>query len=122
MTTAPGTVPALRHLAGATAAALPAAEPKPTSLTGQRETTLEIWADGPASAGVWECGPGTFTAVRDGYHEVCQILSGSATLTGEDGARVELSPGSAVVLPDGWHGTWQVHETMRKTYVIVPAR
>ncbi|HEX2316382.1 MAG TPA: cupin domain-containing protein [Thermomonospora sp.] len=110
------------HLAGADQAALPAAGPKPTSLTGQQEATLELWAEGAASAGVWECGPGTFTAVRDGYHEVCQVLSGRATVRGETGAPVELGPGSAIVLPDGWRGTWEVHETLRKTYVMVPAR
>lgn len=46
-----------------------------------------------------------------GYHEICQILAGRATLTGEDGQTVELAPGSTVVLPDGWRGTWDVHET-----------
>ncbi|WP_214414547.1 cupin domain-containing protein [Sphaerisporangium fuscum] len=115
---------ALTHLADAGGAALPAAGPKPTSLTGQKESTLVLWGaarDG-AEAGIWECGPGTFTAVRDGFHEICQILAGRATLRGEDGQVVELAPGSTVVLPDGWRGTWEVHETMRKTYVTVVTR
>ncbi|MEU4231835.1 cupin domain-containing protein [Nonomuraea sp. NPDC026600] len=109
----------LSHLAHAPSVSLPAAEPKPTSLTGQSESTLEVWADSLAEAGIWECGPGSFTAVRDGFHEICQILAGRATLTGEDGQTVELAPGSTVVLPDGWRGTWDVHETIRKTYVSV---
>ncbi|MBT2231048.1 DUF861 domain-containing protein [Nonomuraea sp. NEAU-A123] len=50
---------------------------------------------------------------------MCQILAGRATLTGEDGQTVELAPGSTVVLPDGWRGTWDVHETIRKTYVTI---
>jgi uncharacterized protein len=53
---------------------------------------------------------------------VCQVLSGSATLVGEDGQRVELAGGSTIVLPDGWKGTWEIHETLRKTYVIIPTR
>jgi hypothetical protein len=42
---------------------------KPTSVSGeQQEAALEAWtsADGRTTAGVWECTPGTFTAVRDG--------------------------------------------------------
>ncbi|WP_433515778.1 cupin domain-containing protein [Nonomuraea sp. CA-143628] len=109
----------LSHLAHAPSISLPAAEPKPTSLTGQSESTLEVWADSHAETGIWECEPGSFTAVRDGFHEICQILAGRATLTGEDGRVIELGPGSTVVLPDGWRGTWDVHETIRKTYVTV---
>ncbi|MEU8246810.1 cupin domain-containing protein [Nonomuraea sp. NPDC048916] len=111
----------LVHLPNAHSAALPPEQPKPTSLTGQSESTLEVWSDGRAETGIWECEPGSFTAVRDGHHEVCQILAGRATLTGEDGQVVELAPGSTIVLPDGWRGTWDVHETIRKTYVMMPA-
>lgn len=109
----------MTYLRDAHLAVLPAAVAKPTSLTGQSESTLEVWSDGTTEAGIWECEPGTFTAVRDGFHEVCQILSGRATLTAEDGQVTELGPGSTVVLPDGWKGTWVVHETMRKTYVTI---
>jgi len=31
----------------------------------------------------------------------------------------ECGPGSLLVLPQGWRGTWVVRETIRKTYVIV---
>ncbi|MFG2044625.1 cupin domain-containing protein [Dactylosporangium sp. NPDC048998] len=96
---------------------------KPTSRTGQRERTLELWTDssGAAEAGVWECEPGEFTARRNGYTEVCHILSGSATVVDANGHRTDLRPGDLLVQPDGWEGTWTVHETMRKTYAIIPA-
>ncbi|WP_433215128.1 cupin domain-containing protein [Microtetraspora malaysiensis] len=109
-------------LPDATTAALGPDAPKPTSVTGdQREAALEVWTtrDGSTVTGVWECTPGTFTALRDGYHEICQILSGRATVTHEDGTSAEVGPGSTLILPDGWRGEWQVHETVRKTYVIV---
>jgi uncharacterized cupin superfamily protein len=113
----------LVHLS-APAAALPEPAPKPTSLDGQVESTLVTWEapDGSTEVGVWECSPGRFTAVRDGYSETCQILSGRATIEGEDGVSAELEPGSTIVLPSGWRGTWTVHETLRKTYVIVHDR
>ena len=103
-----------------TALAMPDSKPKPTSSTGQVESVLELWAsaDGSFETGYWECDPGTFTATRDGYDEVAQIISGSATVTGDDGLVVELVAGSTIVTPAGWSGTWLVHETMRKLYVI----
>ena len=117
------TSPALVHLE-ATTAGLPEPVAKPTSLDGQVEASLEAWkaADGSIDVGVWECGPGRFTAVRDGVTEVCQILAGRATIEGEDGVSAELGPGSAIVLPSGWRGTWTIHETVRKTYVMMTDR
>ncbi len=92
---------------------------KATSLTGQQESTLVAWKEGPAQAGVWECDPGEFTTVRDGFHEVCQILTGTGTLITEDGEKTELGPGSTIVIPDGWRGTWRIEQTMRKTFVMI---
>ncbi|MGA5699916.1 cupin domain-containing protein [Peterkaempfera bronchialis] len=107
-------------LADASTVVLPPALPKPTSVDGQLEATLTTWesADGLVEVGVWECGPGRFTAVRDGYDEICQVVSGSATVYTEGGADVELRPGSTLVMPAGWRGTWQVHETIRKVYLV----
>jgi uncharacterized cupin superfamily protein len=121
MTAMPAQEPAvaLRHLT-ADAVQLPAPAPKPTSRTGQSEASLSLWESGArTSAGVWECEPGEFTAVRDDVAEVCHILEGRGTVTGEDGTSAELAPGSLLVLPPGWRGTWVVHETIRKTFVLI---
>jgi uncharacterized cupin superfamily protein len=110
---------ALRHLA-ADAAQMPVPQPKPTSRTGQHEATLSLWGSGArTSAGVWECEPGEFTAVREDVAEVCHILEGRGTVTGEDGTSADLGPGSFLILPAGWRGTWVVRETIRKTYVLI---
>jgi uncharacterized cupin superfamily protein len=109
----------LRHVAADTAP-LPAAQPKPTSRTGQVEAALSVWKSvAPTSTGIWECDPGEFTAARDDHTEICQILSGSGTVRGDDGVSAELGPGSLLVLPLGWRGTWVVRETIRKTYVLI---
>lgn len=94
-------------------------ETKPTSLTGQREASADVWSDGATHAGVWACEPGEFTADRSQSTEVCHIIAGSGTVVGEDGTAVEIGPGSLLVLPQGWRGTWHIRETVRKTYVIV---
>jgi uncharacterized protein len=108
----------LRH-GDSRAVTMPESQPKPTSLTDQRESTLSVWSGGAIDTGVWECGPGEFTADRSEATEVCHIVSGSGTVVGEDGVRAEIGPGSLLVLPRGWRGTWHVTETIRKTYVFV---
>jgi uncharacterized cupin superfamily protein len=51
--------------------------------------------------------------------EVCHILSGRATLTDSNsGDATEITAGDFVILPRGWSGRWDVHETVRKVYVI----
>jgi uncharacterized cupin superfamily protein len=94
--------------------------PKPTSLTGQTESFTDLWVspDSRLEMGVWECTPGTFTATRNGYDEIAHIVFGTATVTDSHGVVTELSPGTVFVTPEGWAGTWVVHELMRKTYTI----
>jgi len=65
--------------------------------------------------GVWEMGPGTATDVE--VDEVFIVVAGSATVTFEDGERVDLGPGSVVRLRSGEQTTWVVRETLRKIYV-----
>ncbi|NKX53097.1 cupin domain-containing protein [Arthrobacter mobilis] len=107
------------HLAAAPQTDLGTPAPKPTSLTAQTEAAQEIWTADQLSVGVWECSPGTFTAVRDGYHEVCQLLAGRVTITADGQAPVQARAGDTIVMPAGWQGTWEVHETVRKTYVTL---
>lgn len=108
------------HAADARTVDLPPHTPKPTSVDGQTESSLTLWesSDGVVEVGVWECTPGTFTAFRDGYDEVAQILAGTATVMPESGDPIELVPGSTLVTPSGWKGSWRVHETIRKTYIL----
>ncbi|PEG62823.1 cupin domain-containing protein [Mycolicibacterium boenickei] len=100
---------------------MPEPQPKPTSVSGQLESSLELWGDAVTDTGVWECGPGEFTADRSGATEVCHIISGSGRVVGEDGTSADIGPGTLLVLPRGWRGTWFVKEAIRKTYVMVGA-
>ena len=101
-------------------------KPKPTTLTsGQKEALQPLWEsfDGLTKVGIWDCTPGTFTADRTAMAELCHILSGSATVTNYDGSGVRrIVAGDLLILPIGWRGEWQVHETIRKTYVLISSR
>lgn len=96
--------------------------PKPTSLTdGQVEASTCLWtsADGKTMIGVWECTPGRFTADRSKSAEYCHIISGSASVTNQDGSGTrDIGPGDLLVLPLGWKGEWTIHTHIRKLYVI----
>lgn len=100
--------------------------PKPTALTpGQSEGVTDVWAapgasPGPIETGIWEATPGSFTASRDGYHELCYLVSGRVTLVEEGEQPLELQAGDLFVTPAGWHGVWHVHETVRKVFVVIP--
>lgn len=114
--------PELRHLPDAMTAGLGAPAPKSTSTTQQLEAFRSVHeAGGVIDVGIWECEPGEFTTSHDDDTEVCQILGGSATVTGEDGTSARVTAGSLLVLPLGWRGRWTVHETVRKTYVLLKA-
>lgn len=85
------------------------------------EASHGIWQtdrSGFVKTGVWECTPGTLASTRVGWSEVCHFISGRATITTEGGESVEVGPGDAIVLPEGWRGTWQIHETIRKFFVF----
>jgi uncharacterized cupin superfamily protein len=94
---------------------------KPTAVTpGQVEASLALWEGMPGvESGVWEASPGTFTATRDGYHEVCVVVSGRVTVTEDGGEPIELAAGDLFVTPAGWSGVWEVHERLRKVYVTI---
>jgi uncharacterized protein len=110
------------YLTSPATADLGAAAAKPTALTpGLMEAATSLWEQQGrgVDVGVWECTPGVFTARRDGYTEVCQLLSGRVTITVDGGEPVTLTAGDTLVMPSGWVGTWDVHETVRKVYVTI---
>ena len=92
---------------------------KETSVTpGQAEVSLRLWERAGLKTGIWEVTPGTFKSTRPGYDEICQILSGTATITEPDGTSFDIGPGSLFVTPAGWEGNWTIHETLRKMWVV----
>ena len=75
-------------------------------------------ADGAVTTGTWQCGPGESRWDFTDNGEFIHVLSGSMTCVEDDGTVTEVTPGSTVVFPKGWAGTWAIHETLRKVYVI----
>lgn len=78
---------------------------------------LTLWHDGDQEVGVWECTPGPSHWTLE-THEFVQILSGSMTVTPDGGEPQKIGTGDVAVFPRGWSGSWQIHETIRKVYVI----
>lgn len=88
---------------------------------GQTESSRTVWQSAEGiRAGVWEVTPGAFRSTRPGYHEMCQIISGHATIEEADGTTFDVHAGSLFITPEGWTGRWIVHETLRKTWVVIP--
>jgi uncharacterized protein len=106
------------HLAAAAAAELEDWGPLPEA-TGEEMMTsgLTLWQDGDQEVGVWECTPGPSHWTLE-THEFVQILAGRMTVTPDGGEPTEIGAGDTAVFPRGWTGSWQIHETVRKVYVI----
>jgi uncharacterized protein len=79
----------------------------------------QLWAHNHLEIGVWEGTPGSFNISRNGYDEVFLCLSGSGTLTSSDGIRFDIQPGSALFTPNGFRGTWNITEKLRKVYCVI---
>lgn len=82
---------------------------------------IRVSADGRVLTGVWKVTPGSFTDVMIG-DEMFVVLEGTATIEGEDGAVLELSPGTVCVFAEGYRSTWTVHTTLFKVYQIAASR
>lgn len=72
--------------------------------------------------GVWEVSEGTFPARKDGTCELMQFIAGRGTITDGQGVVTEIVPGVVLFTPDGWAGTWDVEEPIRKTYAVYETR
>lgn len=76
------------------------------------------WREVP-DAGVWECTPGTWKrAVKNA--EFAHFVKGRCEFHHEDGTVLEIAAGDAVYFPANTRGTWNVIETVRKTYFLLP--
>ena len=73
--------------------------------------------DGRAESGIWICTPGTWHCVLTS-DELCHFLKGRCTYTHDNGEVIEIMADTAAFFPQGWSGRCQVHETVRKVYMI----
>lgn len=93
--------------------------PRVPALSGTPvESARVLHSDAGGRSGVWECTPGRFDSARDGDTELMHFVAGKGTITSADGTVHDIRPGVVLVAPDGWRGTWDIRETVRKIYTI----
>jgi uncharacterized cupin superfamily protein len=102
----------------ALAATLESMGPRLNATSGSPvESKLVLYSDGATEIGIWEVTPGTFPARKDDVCELMQFIAGRGTITDATGT-TEIAPGVVMFTPDGWTGTWNVEETVRKSYAL----
>ena len=74
-------------------------------------------AEGGPETGIWQCTAGPSYWVQE-ENEFVYILSGSLTVTPDGGKPATFGAGDCAMFPRGWRGTWDLHETVRKVYVV----
>ena len=81
---------------------------------------LTMWT-GPEGSGqetgIWQCTAGPSYWVQE-ENEFIYLLSGSLTVTPDGGKPTTFGAGDSAMFPRGWRGTWDLHETVRKVYVL----
>ena len=92
----------------------------PTMIEGESRTSGVLLNKGPngeCEIGLWICTPGTWEChvTRD---EFCHFLEGHCTYTHESGEVIDIATETAAYFPAGWKGICQVHETVRKVYMV----
>ena len=78
-------------------------------------------ADGTLLSGIWEASEGVSRWEFTDHGEVIHVLDGRMTVRQDEGDEVTLGPGDAAIFPIGWTGTWEIHERIRKLFVIFSA-
>jgi uncharacterized cupin superfamily protein len=69
--------------------------------------------------GIWECTPGKWQRqIRNA--EFAHFVAGRCTFHAETGQVIEISAGDALYFPANSMGVWEIHETVRKTYILLP--
>ena len=90
-------------------------EDKPMQVHG-----LTLWTgpeDSGQETGIWQCSAGPSYWVQE-ENEFIYVLSGSLTVTPDGGKPATFGAGDCAMFPRGWRGTWDLHETVRKVYVV----
>ncbi|MGI9482566.1 MAG: cupin domain-containing protein [Hyphomicrobiales bacterium] len=69
-------------------------------------------------SGVWESAPCREEIDAYPVHEMMTVISGSVTLTHEDGTEETFTAGDSFFIPKGTKLTWHITETLKKFYMI----
>ena len=67
--------------------------------------------------GLWHVQPAKFRWLFFG-NETFHVLEGRATITVDDGTAVTVGPGDIISFPINTPSVWQVHEPLKKMFVI----
>ncbi|MEJ2015451.1 MAG: cupin domain-containing protein [Limibacillus sp.] len=68
--------------------------------------------------GVWECAPCREEIDAYPVDELMSVISGSVTLTREDGSSETFTKGDHFFIAKGTKCVWEITETLRKYYMI----
>ncbi|AZC37776.1 cupin domain-containing protein [Pseudomonas chlororaphis] len=68
--------------------------------------------------GIWECTPGRWRR-QIVAREFCHFIQGRCTFIPDNGEPLLIEAGDALMLPANSTGTWDIQETVRKTYVLI---
>jgi uncharacterized cupin superfamily protein len=99
----------------------PAKVPVGTLIAHIRSSEQTSGDGGRDRVGVWECTPGSWRR-QVMEREFAHFLSGRARFIPDDGEPFDINAGDAVWFPADTTGTWEISETLRKSYVIVGFR
>jgi len=69
--------------------------------------------------GIWECSPGQFRRQIEAA-EVMHMLAGRCTFTPDGSPSITIKAGDTLFLPPRTCGIWDIQETVRKVYVLLP--
>ncbi len=88
-------------------------------VASDRSAAAQLAAGECVQAGIWECRPGVFTRTVT-HAEFSHFTAGHCIFTPEGGQPVEIRAGDAVYFPAECRGVWDVRETLRKSYIVLP--
>lgn len=112
------TIQILKNPAGRSDLADDGAVTRPITHPACQTRSLEL-AEVPGGhrTGAWETTPGSYLR-QVAEAEVMHILAGRCSFTPEGGEPLHIEAGDTVFFPANTKGQWDMHETVRKIYVV----
>lgn len=98
-------------------------DPIENVISGKPSHTIYVASEDPGGKFItkmYECSPGKFPVEPyfiDCY-ELAHILTGKLIVTDSDGNTQTYEAGDVFITPQGFTGTWEIVETMRKVFAI----